>query len=205
MPNNMISIRTNSIPGSIREVHLKALTFQELWGNYPSGNPYDDPIYTDQCAIRLSVTFHRIGIEMKSFSEMTVKPLAGQPSIGRIVLYGKATATRADELGEWLKLRPFVGLKKPENITGADWESKAKNRTGIIMFRNYWARNVAERNPSGGHIDLWNGRRMTISSGRGLLSVIGRGLGISSAHIPGTTVGYSDLSKATEILFWPID
>jgi hypothetical protein len=51
---------------------------------------------------------------------------------------------------------------------------------------------------------LWNDKRLTISSGEGLWGVIGRGIDISSAHIPGTTVGYSDLSKATELLFWEI-
>jgi len=185
-------------------VELKALTFQELWDNYPMGDPYDNPAYENQCAIRMSVMFHRVGIEMKSFSEKLIRPLSGQKSIGRILLVDKATATRADELAEWLKLRPFAGLPVPENVTGPDWESKVKGRTGIIAFKNYWARSVSEKNPSGGHIDLWNGHRLTISSGEGLLGVVGRGLGLASAHFPGTTYGYSDLGRATEILFWEI-
>ena len=204
MPNKPTVVRTNSTPGSIKVVELKVLTFQELWNNYPSGDPYDNPDYKDQCAIRMSVTFHRVGVEMKSFSQKLVRPLSGQPTIGRIILDGKATATRADELSEWLKLRPFAGLPLPENVTGADWESKVKGRTGIIAFRNYWARSLKEKDPSGGHIDLWNGNRLTISSGEGLLGVFGRGIGVHSAHFPGTTYGYSDLRKATEILFWEI-
>lgn len=56
----------------------------------------------------------------------TGKAASGQPTIGRIILDGKATATRADELSEWLKLRPFAGLPLPENVTGADWESKVR-------------------------------------------------------------------------------
>jgi hypothetical protein len=204
MPNRKTVVQTNSIPGSVKEVSLNAVTFQELWDNYPSGDPYGNSDYPDQCAIRMSVTFHRVGIDMKSFSQKLIRPTAGKESIGRIILDGKATATRADELADWLEHRPFAGLPKPVNITGSDWKSKVKGRTGIIAFKNYWARSMAEKNPSGGHIDLWDGTRLTISGGESLLGVIGRGVGISSAHVPGTTIGYSDLGKATEILFWEI-
>jgi hypothetical protein len=204
MPNKRTVVTTNSTPGSVKEIQLRVLTFQELWDNYPKGDPYDNPEYKDQCAIRMSVTFHRVGVEMKSFSEKRVRPLSGQKTIGRILLDGKATATRADELGEWLKLRPFAGLPNAEDITGSNWESKVKGRKGIIAFRNYWARSLSEKDPSGGHIDLWNGSRLTISSGESLLGVIGRRIGIRSAHIPGTTYGFSDLGRATEILFWEI-
>lgn len=204
MPNRPTIVTTNSTPDSVMVVNLKVLTFEQLWSNYPSGDPYDDPAYDNQCAIRLSVMLHRSGIEMKSFSEKLIKPSPGRKSIGRIMLDGKPTATRADELAEWLKLRPFAGLPNPENITGSNWESKVAGRTGIIAFKNYWARSSNESNPSGGHIDLWNGKRLTISGAEGLVGVIGRHIGVSNAHIPGTTIGYSDLGRATEILFWEI-
>jgi hypothetical protein len=162
MPNKPTVVRTNSTPNSVRVVQLRAVTFQELWENYPSDNPYDNPAYTNQCAIRLSVALHRVGVEMKSFSSKLVKPRSGQASIGRIILDGKVTATRANELGEWLKLQPFAGLGRVENITGADWLSKVKDRTGIIMFDGYWTRDgESESNASGGHIDLWNGEKLT--------------------------------------------
>ncbi len=154
MPNKKTVVRTNSTPNSIKDVPLKAVTFRELWNSYPSGNPYNNPAYDNQCAIRLSVALHRVGIQMKSFSSKLVRPLAGQASIGRIVLDGKATATRANELGEWLKLQPFAGLEKPENITGKDWVSRVKGRTGIVMFDGYWTRDgESGGNASGGHID----------------------------------------------------
>ncbi len=204
MPNKKTTVRTNSTPESVKEVPLKAVTFEELWDNYPSGDPYDNSDYPDQCAIRMSITLHRVGVEMKSFSTKLIKSARGKDSIGRIILDGMATATRADELADWLKHQPFAGCPKPESATGPDWKDKVKGRTGIIAFKDYWARSMSEKDPSGGHIDLWNGSRLTISSGEGLLGVIGRGLGISSAHVPGTTIGYSDLSKAREILFWEI-
>ncbi|AUT58454.1 type VI secretion system amidase effector protein Tae4 [Paraburkholderia terrae] len=204
MPNSRTIVRTNSTPGSIKDVQLRVVTFQELWDNYPSGNPYDNSAYKDQCAIRMSVMFHRVGIEMKSFSEKLVRPLSDQPSIGRIILDGKATATRADELGEWLKLQPFAGLPKAEDITGSDWESKVKGRTGIVQFSRYWTRaGETTSNASGGHIDLWNGARLTISSAPDAVATISRYFG-GQSFFPGTGFGWSDLRNSKQILFWEI-
>ncbi|MDR3098122.1 MAG: type VI secretion system amidase effector protein Tae4 [Paraburkholderia sp.] len=205
MPNKKTVVRTNSTPGSIKEVPLKIVTFAELWANYPSGNPYDNRDYKNQCAIRLSVTLHRVGIGMKSFSEKLVKPMSGQPSIGRIVLDGKPTATRADELGQWLKLHPFAGLTKAEDITGPDWASKVKGRTGIIQFSRYWTRDgESTENASGGHIDLWNGSRLTISGPIDSVATIGRMFGMNSLF-PGYRFGFSDLRNSKSILFWEIE
>ncbi|HWT38762.1 MAG TPA: type VI secretion system amidase effector protein Tae4 [Paraburkholderia sp.] len=204
MPNKKTTVRTNATPHSIKNVPLAAITFRELWDSYPSGDPYDNRAYSDQCAIRMSVTFHRVGIDMKSFSDRLVRPLSGQPTIGRIVLDGKATATRADELGEWLKLRAFAGLPSPEDITGPDWESKVEGRTGIIQFSRYWTREgESAANASGGHIDLWNGTRLTISSAPDAVATIGRYFGRHS-FFPGTNFGWSDLRNSRQILFWDI-
>jgi hypothetical protein len=208
MPNKSTLVRTNSTPNSVKEVLLNAVTFEELWAAYPWGNPYDNPAYKDQCAIRISVMLHRVGIEMKSFSDKLVKPLSGQKTIGRIILDGKATATRADELGEWLKLQPFAGLPQPENITGLNWESKVKGRTGIIQFSRYWTREgESARNASGGHIDLWNGSRLTISSAVDSVSTIGRRFGLLSFRQGASTLSdlsWSDLAGSKSILFWEI-
>ncbi|MDR5809402.1 type VI secretion system amidase effector protein Tae4 [Caballeronia sp. LZ019] len=198
MPNKPTVVRTNSTPNSFGVVQLRAVTFQELWDNYPNGNPYDNPAYDNQCAIRLSVTLHRVGIGMKSFSQKIIRPMNGD-KIGRILLDGKATATRADEMGQWLKSQPFAGLPKAEDVTGADWEAKVRGRTGIIEFSRYWTRD-GERaeNASGGHIDLWNGRKLTSPSFEGGINTFMRfTLGISSAW-------YSDLGKSKQILFWEI-
>ncbi|MCA8244893.1 type VI secretion system amidase effector protein Tae4 [Burkholderia sp. AU32262] len=194
MPNRPTTVTTNTTPDSIKGVQLRAVTFKELWAAYPPGNPYKNPAYTNQCAIRLSVALHRVGIEMKSFSSKLVKPLGGQSSIGRILLNGRATATRANELGEWLRLQPFAGLGKAENVTGTNWRDRVEGRTGIIMFDGYWTREgEADANASGGHIDLWNGEKLT-----------GFGTGIRirwNIVIPGF---WSDFRVSKRILFFPI-
>ncbi|WP_174916237.1 type VI secretion system amidase effector protein Tae4 [Burkholderia lata] len=208
MPNRPITVRANTTPRSVKVVALRAVTFKELWGAYPLGNPYDNPAYTNQCAIRVSVALHRVGIDMKSFSSKLVRPLGGQSSIGRIMLDGKATATRANELGSWLRHQPFAGLGKSESITGAGWEAKIKGRTGIVMFDGYWTRaGESESNASGGHIDLWNGTRMTMNSVWGAASTIGRYLGISSFRRGASvlpSLSYSDLGRSNSIWFWEV-
>ena len=196
-------VRTNTVAGTVCRVDVPPVTFAMLWNNYVTGNPYDDPAYDNQCAIRLSATLHRVGIEMKSFSQSSVKPGAGKTSLGRILLNGKATATRADEMASWLQLQPFCGLpSKPENVTGADWETKVRGRTGIIFFGGYWRREgEAPGQGSGGHIDLWNGSRLTNNGAVGAIETFARfTLGF---HNPGAWL-YSDLRQSKTVLFYEV-
>lgn len=203
------TVRTNGTKDSVHSIPVRTITFAELWSGYVTGNPFkpgatDTADYSNQCALRLSATFHRLGIEMKSFSQKTVPPMPGAKVLGRVLMNGLSAATRAYELGEWLKLQPFAGLPpKPQDVTGKDWESKVKGRTGIIMFHGYWARQGEETaSASGGHIDLWNGERMTLS-----FSTIGRYLGLPSFRQGAEVVAdwsYSDLGNSRRSLFWEI-
>ncbi|WP_342394098.1 T6SS effector amidase Tae4 family protein [Cupriavidus pinatubonensis] len=78
---------------------------------------------------------------MKSFSQKNVRPGRGKSTLGRILLDGKPTATRADEMAQWLCLKPFAGLpERPDVVTGPDWHDKVRGRTGIIFFGEYWQR-----------------------------------------------------------------
>jgi len=197
-------VRTNSVKDSICSVKEQAVRFEQLWSNYVTGNPYkpnglESDNYDNQCAIRISATLHKLGIEMRSFSQKSVKPMAGRETLGRILLDGKPAATRAQELAEWLKLQPFCGLpREPEDITGQHWEEKIKGRTGIIMFHAYWLRS-GETVPSGGHIDLWNGSRLTYNGVTGTVETFARfRLGIHRPWLP----LYSDLRSARLILFF---
>ncbi|MEN2470239.1 type VI secretion system amidase effector protein Tae4 [Burkholderia sp. GS2Y] len=204
MPNPSTNVRTNDTPKSKKSVQLKALSFQELWNAYPKKAPYDDPTgeYENQCAIRMSVTFHGVGSDMKSFSQNVLKPMPGKRTLGRLILGGKATATRAYELAEWLKLRPFLGLGNPENITGPDWQTKIKNRTGIIYFFGYWRQDGDSADAlSGGHIDLWNKDTLTPS----VVSFLRFRIGMSQFRNPLTNGNwFSDLANSKEILFWEV-
>lgn len=188
---------TNTVKDSVCTIDVSPVTFSQLWNNYVSGNPFPDTSgeYSNQCAIRLSATLHRVGIEMKSFSQKIVRPAPGKATLGRILLNGKPAATRASEMAAWLQLQPFCGLpQKAEDITGENWETMVRGRTGIIFFGDYWQRQCeAEGQGSGGHIDLWNGKKMT-GFGTGLRARWG-------IVIPGI---WSDLRRAKTILFFPI-
>jgi hypothetical protein len=206
MPNAPTVIKTNSTKDSIKEVNLKTISFQELWDSYVTGSPYKvngkvPDGFDNQCAIRMSATFHKAGVDMKSFSSKVVKPENGEQSIGRILLDGKPTATRANELRQWLMLHPIPGIHKSEDVTGTDWESKVKGRTGIIAFEGYWQRDSDSKgDTSGGHIDLWNGSRLTNNGALGTVETFFRfTVGLNNGGF-----FYSDLRKSKKITFMEV-
>jgi hypothetical protein len=190
-------VKTNNQKNSICSVSVEAVKFSDLWSSYPGGQPYKDPKtgnppkgYENQCAINLSAAIHGAGVEMKSFKGAVVE------------MGGRRLAIRAEELSTWLKLQPFCGLPRhPEDITGASWEEKIKGRTGIVFFADYWSR-ASEKAPTGDHVDLWNGSRLT-AVGASFFSTFARNLGINEVF-PGTNYGYSDIRKSKIILFWEI-
>lgn len=168
--------------------------FANLWAGYPSSKPYVDARtgavptgYENQCAIKVSIALVAAGEKLTSFRGAAV------------TVNSEKAAIRAQELAEWLKKERIQGLAPiPESIAGADWESKIKKRTGIVYFADYWLRS-GEKVPSGDHIDLWNGSRLTASGLEGVLVTIARfGLGIESGP------GFSDLGKSKSILFWEV-
>lgn len=194
-------VRTNARRDSVCGVRVQAVEFAQLWASYPDSAPFVDPKtgkpppgYENQCAIKVSVAIHGVGVEMKSFRGAAEK------------VNGLPAALLASQLAAWLKQQPFCGLpKSAESVTGADWQSKIRGRTGIVYFADYWARSVKEKTseqPSGDHIDLWNGARLT-ATGMSFFSTMGRRLGLGSLGA-GTSWGYSDLSRSSEILFWEI-
>lgn len=191
-------VRTNTTKDSVCKIDVQPVTFAALWANYVTGDPYlvDGKVpkgYENQCAIRMSATLHKVGIDMKSFSSATVTLKPGA-SFGRIILDGKFSAVKADQLGSWLSHQPFCGVGKVEDITGQDWAKKVKGRTGIIMFDGYWTRDgESDAAASGGHIDLWNGEKLT-GFGSGLrvqLNIVISGV-------------WSDFRNSKKILFFPV-
>ncbi|MFL9862794.1 T6SS effector amidase Tae4 family protein [Paraburkholderia fungorum] len=114
--------------------------------------------------------------------------------------------SRAKEVAEWLNRRPFAGCPVAETVTGRDWQTHVKGRTGIIFFGSYWRRSLKERNPSGDHIDLWNGERLTPSTETTLRFDIW----IPKLWNPLSVIGvgpenlFSNLADAKQISFWEI-
>lgn len=172
------------------------IKFANLWGRYPNTQPYVDPEtdeppagYENQCAIKVSVALQNAGIDMKTFVGATVR--LGDK---------RRVSVRAEELARWLKKQPASsGLAKPLAITGLKWDEKIKGKTGIVYFANYWKRPGETERPTGDHIDLWNGSRLTNNGLLGTAQTFARfTLGLHSGP------GYSDLRNASEILFWEL-
>lgn len=170
------------------------ITFYILWAAYPSEPPYVDAKgnmpkgFENQCAIKVSAALTASGQPLTNFRGATVQ-------VGM-----KKYAIRAEELASWLRTQaPFsLGLRY-RLITGSDWQEKIKGQTGIVGFKDYWIRD-GEKDPSGDHIDLWNGSRLTASGFAGsMVTALRFGLGISSGP------GFSDLGKAKRIEFWGIE
>ena len=191
-------VKTNTTKESVCGVQVDAVTFAKLWDSYPSGHPYVDaktgkpPLgYSNQCAIKVSMAIHGAGIEMKSFKG------------GAVTVNKMKCAVVATQLAGWLKLQPFCGLpKEPENVTGKEWQTKIKGKTGIVYFENYWRRSGEKTTASGDHIDLWNGSRLT-ATGLSFISTMGRRIGINEIGA-GTDWGYSDVRNSTLVLFWEV-
>ena len=131
-------VETNVKRGSVAScssVGIVPVIFKELWFNYEDGDPpyqingKPPKGFENQCAIRMSVTLHKLGVKMLTFSSKYIKPERNEASIGRIELNGKATATRANEFAQWLNTRPICGIGPAENITGEDWKKKIEGRT----------------------------------------------------------------------------
>ncbi|SEO56742.1 Type VI secretion system (T6SS), amidase effector protein 4 [Duganella sp. CF517] len=188
-------VKTNTTKDSVCKIDVPVVRFADLWKSYPKSSPYLDPKtgapppgYDNQCAIKVSWAIQGVGVQMVSFKQAAVS------------VDGKKLAIRAEELAAWLKKQPFCGLPKaPVAVTGKDWTKKIAGRTGILFFKNYWQRD-GERDPSGDHIDLWNGSRLTSTGFLGSLETFARfTMGIQS--LPRL---YSDLGGSSEILFWEI-
>lgn len=125
------------------KIDVPVVKSSDLWDNYVTGEPYRDaktggvsPGFGNQCVIWMSVTLHKVGTEMKSFTSASVlvKP---DHQFEHILMEGRYTAILADQMGSWLSKHPFCGLRGMEDITGRDWESGVKGGTGIIIFDSY--------------------------------------------------------------------
>lgn len=193
MPNTMRRLPTNAKRDSIAEIQLKTITFSELWEAYPAdAAPCRDPAtgkaaFSDECAIRVGTCFANAGITNKSFK-------------GACCWYrghSSAHMLRAEEVADWLLLRPFTGCPRPLDMTGRDWRTTAKQRQGVIFFKDYWLRDK-EQIASGDHIDLWNGHSLTAASVQGRINNFLRfTVGLGAAW-------YSDLGQARKILLWEL-
>ena len=127
----------------------KMPSFIKLWSNHPNvkgdDSLLDRETYENQCAINLSATLLRSGVNMTSYNGQW----SWQKSKPKL-------AIRAQQLADWMASPVNPLNSKVEKYSGSEVFDKIKGRSGVIFFQNYWG-----INHQGDHIDLWNGYRLT--------------------------------------------
>lgn len=142
------------------------------------------PVFANQCAIRMGVALRRAGVQPSQLSgcaHCVVHPRADMHFINASALANAILRAKID------------GLGPVEKIAGADaaqFYPKIFGRTGIIFIQDYWHRSTdSASNPTGDHIDVWNGYR---SSAKWLMEWF-------------SWLGYySNYAGAREIWFWEV-
>lgn len=108
------------------------------------------PIYSDQCAIKMSVALDFGGFPLDTFpkNRSEVREVHGTNRMIRAAL-------AAEELANWLnkalgQALVFEGSNKSRDAI--------MGKKGIVFFKDFWVRD-GEATPQGDHIDLWDGSR----------------------------------------------
>ncbi|APD07506.1 hypothetical protein UJ101_02002 [Flavobacteriaceae bacterium UJ101] len=139
------------------------LTYSELIKNYESirhshfkanGEPYFD----DYCAINLSHALLKSGVKINSSN---VAKCYGCTDVN----YKGQHAIRAQELGEWLKIKKINGLSAVKELTGSNFRAYVNGKKGLIYFEDYWQRNGESGSTrTGDHVDIWTGNGLVSES-----------------------------------------
>ena len=100
----------------------------------------------------------------------------------------------ASELATGLKKAKIEGIAAPIDVVAKDFKAQIAGKKGIIYFEDYWLRAEDKQgNPTGDHIDLWNGSRLT-----DFTSWFRVQMGISYEGV------WSDFEKSKKIIFWRV-
>jgi hypothetical protein len=180
------------------------IKFEDLWLKHPANHsmatpciaPHDLtnienkairrglPVFGNQCAIRMGVCLHNAGVTLGQL---------GRPSTCYVHPAEEMHIIRAAELARALASAQLPGVSPVQRITGteaAQFYPKLFGRTGIIYLQDYWAR-TSDRpgNPTGDHIDVWNGFRPSTKWLMEWFSWLGY---------------YSNYAQAKEVWFWEV-
>jgi len=195
MPNPT-KIKTNKNPKSVSKARIRAPKFKEIWDSYPHSEiKHPDPrngkdLYENHCAINLSEALLNAEIGLQSFK--------GSKCSNCLRKDHSRHALVAQQLADWLRLRPFPGCPAPLISTGTNFESAFANKQGIILFQDYWQRpGEVGPNRTGDHIDLWDHKSMADLGT--LISFIRINLGVSEPHL-----NVSDFRLSKAVLLWEI-
>lgn len=180
------------------------VTFNDLWLKHPANQsvahpciaPLDLrniegraigrglPVFSNQCAIRMGVCLKRAGVTPGQLGRLATCSVHAEDEMHII---------RAADLGRALAGASIPGIGPVQKITGteaAQFYPKLFGRTGIIFLQDYWMRSTDRPgNPTGDHIDVWNGFRPSTKWLMEWFSWLGY---------------YSNYAQAKEVWFWEV-
>jgi len=166
---------------------MKPVKFKELWDYYPDESPCDKKVFSNQCAIKVGSALAKCGV--KTTTLVTKKRHCWfHKNIDGHVL-------SAEELAAGLKKTKIKGIHPPVVLDASGYKTKIAGKKGIIFFKDYWLRTVDRPDrPTGDHIDLWNGSRITDVSSwfRVQFGIVYEGV-------------WSDFEKSNTVIFWRVD
>jgi hypothetical protein len=168
------------------------IRFKDLWENHATVSDVDNPCqkdgkpaFSNQCAIRVGNALALSGYDTSNL-----------PGAEHCWHHPKSEGhiLRAEQLASALMLKRPSSFAKPESIPVKNFKTHIAGKKGVIFFKDYWLRNSDPSNsPTGDHIDLWNGSRLTDWT-----SWIRITTGLSIDGV------WSDFGKSKEILFWRV-
>lgn len=165
---------------------MKKVKFKELWANYPDEKPCNKQ-FTNQCAIKVGSALAKCGIKTTNLVSKSRHCWFHDISEGHIL--------SAEELASGLKTYKVKGISPVLEVDAKDFKSRIAGKKGIIFFKDYWLRSEDRKgSPTGDHIDLWDGSRLT-----DLTSWIRIQFGITYDGV------WSDFEKAKKVLFWRVE
>ncbi|MEM7620421.1 MAG: type VI secretion system amidase effector protein Tae4 [Pseudomonadota bacterium] len=142
--------------------------------------PAGMPAFKNQCAIRMGVALRNVGVTLEQIGNPRVSWYHEKKDMYVLVAQELANGLQSSDIKG---LGPLEKVKDPQNF-----HNELYGRRGIIFFKDYWRRK-GEKNPSGDHIDVWNGYR---TSSKWLMEWF-------------SWLGYNEnYGKSREIWFWEV-
>jgi len=165
---------------------MRKILFDDLWKAYPKDYPCDKKVFSNQCAIKVGTALAKCGVKT------TALVAKGRHCWQHKDIEGHVLS--ASELAAGLRKAKVDGIAASIDVVAKDFKAQIAGKKGIIYFEDYWLRAEDKQgNPTGDHIDLWNGSRLT-----DFTSWFRVQMGISYEGV------WSDFEKSKKIIFWRV-
>ncbi len=164
---------------------MKTVKFGDLWKSYPGDDPCNKE-FKNQCAIRVGAALAGCSVDTTRLVSKKRHCWYHKSSDGHVLA--------AEELAAGLNKTRVPGIGLPQKFEGEGFRAKIAGKKGIVFFKDYWMRSVDRpASPTGDHIDLWNGSRLTDWSSWARIR-----FGIVIPNL------WSDLEKSKQVIFWQV-